>query len=90
MSRRILVDTGEGQPSWIKAVREVLFMENAECLAVLTHWHMDHVGGVGHLLEHYPNTTVYKHQPGPNQRGIQDGQVFKVDGATLRAVHTPG
>jgi endoribonuclease LACTB2 len=51
---------------------------------------MDHVGGVGHLLDYSPNTTVYKHQPGPDQQGIEDGQVFKVDGATLRAVHTPG
>jgi glyoxylase-like metal-dependent hydrolase (beta-lactamase superfamily II) len=51
---------------------------------------MDHVGGISHLLEHYPNTTIYKHQPGQNQQDIIDGQVFKVDGATLRAVHTPG
>jgi glyoxylase-like metal-dependent hydrolase (beta-lactamase superfamily II) len=51
---------------------------------------MDHVGGIGHLLEHYPNTTIHKNQPGPNQQDIKDGQVFQVDGATLRAVHTPG
>ncbi len=51
---------------------------------------MDHVGGIGHLLEQYPDTTIYKHQPGSNQRDIRDDQVFKVEGATLRAVHTPG
>jgi glyoxylase-like metal-dependent hydrolase (beta-lactamase superfamily II) len=51
---------------------------------------MDHVGGIGHFLEHYPNTTIHKNQPGPNQQDIRDGQVFQVDGATLRALHTPG
>jgi len=51
---------------------------------------MDHVGGITHLLENYPNTAIYKHLPGQNQQDISDGQVFKVDGATLRAVHTPG
>jgi glyoxylase-like metal-dependent hydrolase (beta-lactamase superfamily II) len=71
-------------------VREVLLKENAECLTVLTHGHMDHVGGINHLLELYPDTIIYKHQPSQNQQDIKDNQVFKVDGATLRAVHTPG
>jgi glyoxylase-like metal-dependent hydrolase (beta-lactamase superfamily II) len=51
---------------------------------------MDHVGGINHLMELYPDTIIYKHQPEQNQKDIKDNQIFKVDGATLRAVHTPG
>jgi glyoxylase-like metal-dependent hydrolase (beta-lactamase superfamily II) len=40
-----------------------------------------------------PTTKYYKSSPNNDdglQLDIQDGQVFKVEGATLRAVHTPG
>lgn len=35
---------------------------------------------------------VYKHDPekGEGQYGIEDGQVFSVVGATVKALHTPG
>jgi ribonuclease/clavin/mitogillin len=51
---------------------------------------MDHVGGAKDLLELYPNTKIYKHTPDENQQDIIDNQVFKVDGATLRSIYTPG
>jgi endoribonuclease LACTB2 len=87
---RILIDTGEGRPSWIKAVRDILHTENAQCNTIITHKHIDHVGGIDHLLELYPKTKIYKYDPGEDQHEIKDNQVFKVEGATLRAVHTPG
>lgn len=58
--------------------------------ALITHWHHDHQGGIAHLLELSPNTTIYKHQPSNGQLNIQDGQIFQADGATLRAVFSPG
>lgn len=58
--------------------------------AIITHWHHDHQGGIKHLLEMSPSTEVYKHQPVDSQLEIEDGQVFQVDGATLRAVFSPG
>lgn len=33
---------------------------------------------------------MFKHKPEDGQSGIRDGQVFEVEGVTLRAVHTPG
>lgn len=58
--------------------------------AIITHWHHDHQGGIRHLLEFSPATNVYKNQPGDGQRDIQDGQLFQVEGASLRAVFSPG
>jgi glyoxylase-like metal-dependent hydrolase (beta-lactamase superfamily II) len=58
--------------------------------ALITHWHHDHVNGIPDLLRICPQATVYKHQPDDGQRAIEDGQVFQVEGATLKAFHTPG
>ena len=59
---------------------------------LLTHWHGDHAGGVPDLLRLYPNLSksIYKHSPSKTQQPIVDRQVFKVEGATVRAVHAPG
>jgi glyoxylase-like metal-dependent hydrolase (beta-lactamase superfamily II) len=59
---------------------------------LLTHWHGDHTGGVKDLIRLYPylSNSIYKHSPDKGQKPIADGQVFKVDGATIRAVHAPG
>ncbi len=60
--------------------------------ALLTHWHEDHVGGVKDLLSLCKNVSIHKHHPcDPNQSdNIEDGQTFRVEGATLRALHCPG
>lgn len=59
---------------------------------LLTHWHGDHTGGVKDLLRLYPTLrgSIYKNDPEKGQTDIQDGQIFKVPEATIRAVHTPG
>jgi len=40
----------------------------------------------------YPHllSSIYKHTPSKSQQPIEDGQIFKVEGATIRAVHSPG
>lgn len=58
--------------------------------AILTHWHHDHVSGQKDLLEISPGTKVYKNSPSEGQLDIEDGQKFQVDGASLRAVFSPG
>lgn len=86
-----MVDTGEGKPSWIAALKDTLLKENATVgEAIITHWHHDHTGGIKHLLELSPDAIIYKNQPSDGQRDIQDGQRFQVDGASLRAVFSPG
>ncbi|KLU92566.1 lactamase [Magnaporthiopsis poae ATCC 64411] len=115
---RLLVDTGEGRPSWAVALRRVLLDEDATVSeVVLTHWHHDHVSGVPDLLGD-PRTAgarIYKsrrrwgdaardavrdalesttqqqtQQTQQEQLDIVDGHVFRAEGATLTAVHTPG
>ncbi|KAI9822345.1 MAG: hypothetical protein M1827_000063 [Pycnora praestabilis] len=89
--RRLLVDTGEGRPAWIQSLQRVLASEQTTVTScILTHWHHDHVGGVRDLLKACPDSRIYKNQPKEGQLDIADGQHFRVDGATLRAVHTPG
>lgn len=72
-SRRLLVDTGEGRPSWAAALRRTLADEGATVsAALLTHWHPDHVGGVRDLKQvvaelaaaggEAHEVEVYKHQ----------------------------
>lgn len=90
---RILIDTGEGEESWIQLVMSVIRERNLIIDKVLlTHWHGDHTGGVSDLLHHYPHLQdcIYKSKPDLGQQPIVDGQQFHVPGATLRAVFTPG
>ena len=89
---RILIDTGEGRPQWLAALKAALAREQCSIsAAIITHWHHDHVGGIAQLLELAPATPVYKNRPqGAGQRDIADGQTFEADGVRLTAVHTPG
>lgn len=89
--QRLLIDTGEGKPAWVKALKETLANEQAEVeMAVITHWHHDHTGGIQDLLSFSPKTRIYKHQPSEGLLDIQDGQEFQVQGATLRSLFSPG
>ncbi|KAL4956156.1 beta-lactamase-like protein [Aspergillus filifer] len=90
---RILIDTGQGMPSWIRDITRVLEERDIEVSHVLlTHWHGDHTGGVSDLIDwnRDMSSRIYKNRPDTGQKNILDGQVFRVEGATLRAVHTPG
>ncbi|KAL6812506.1 beta-lactamase-like protein [Trichoderma sp. SZMC 28015] len=90
-STRILIDTGEGLPQW--AVNLTRYLEDHDISishVLLTHWHGDHTGGVADLLAHDPTIVVHKNQPNKSQQAIKNGQIFQTEGATLRAVLTPG
>ena len=89
--KRILIDTGEGRPEWRESLQRVLKDENATVdRIVLTHWHGDHVGGVADVREFCPSVEVFKHRPDNGQKDFSDGEVFSTQGATLRAVFSPG
>ncbi|KAI1760920.1 Metallo-hydrolase/oxidoreductase [Hypoxylon sp. FL1150] len=90
-SNRVLIDTGEGKPSWIDALKRTLDQEKATIQsALITHWHHDHTGGISQLLEYSPKTAVYRYKPAHGQLAISEGQRFEVEGASLTALHTPG
>ncbi|KUL89682.1 hypothetical protein ZTR_00407 [Talaromyces verruculosus] len=92
-SHRLIIDTGQGIPEWATLLSSVLAERNITLSHVLlTHWHGDHAGGVPDLLRLYPhlNDSIYKHTPSKTQQPIVDGQVFNVEGATVRALHSPG
>ncbi|OCL13960.1 Metallo-hydrolase/oxidoreductase [Glonium stellatum] len=90
---RILIDTGQGMPIWAKNIINVLEDRKLEISHVLlTHWHGDHTGGVPDLISYNSKlaSRIYKNQPDHGQRKIEDGQTFETEGATVRAVFTPG
>ncbi|KAL4985710.1 beta-lactamase-like protein [Aspergillus falconensis] len=90
---RLLIDTGQGIPDWADLISHTLSASGISLSHVLlTHWHGDHTGGVPDLIRMYPDlaSSIYKHTPSATQQPIADGQIFRVEGATVRAVHTPG
>ena len=96
--RRLLVDTGQGLPEYLPVLERAV--AEADCVGiegiVLTHGHPDHTGGVRQVIERFGEMPVRKF-PGPWDAGlgseveaIADGATLRTEGATLRALHTPG
>ncbi|MDR0563907.1 MAG: hydroxyacylglutathione hydrolase [Azoarcus sp.] len=84
-----LVDPGEAAP----ALDALQGLNPAAIL--LTHHHVDHIGGVSELLAHYPSLPVY----GPRKdniacvnRPVEDGSKVRLEalGLTLQVIGVPG
>ncbi|KAF2118834.1 beta-lactamase-like protein [Lophiotrema nucula] len=91
--QRLIIDTAQGYQAWADLLDTTLDERSISLSHVLlTHWHGDHTGGVPDLVRMYPGlaTAIYKNSPENGQNAIEDGQVFSVEGATVRAVHGPG
>jgi ribonuclease/clavin/mitogillin len=100
--RRILLDTGIGIPKWAEnlphGLREVAGADELERV-VLTHAHQDHIGGMRDVTRLFGRLEVLKRPwptAGPDDAAgtpitaIDDGTVIATEGATLKAVFTPG
>ena len=99
-ARPLLLDTGQGVASWLPLLERALEEHRGGSEiqeVVVTHAHVDHVGGVPQIRERFGRTRVVK-RPWPGQDGAvgedlvvaDEGTVVETEGATLRAIHTPG
>lgn len=98
-ARRILLDPGQGVLDYLDVLEAA--MEEAGCQGlqeiVVTHGHVDHLGGVSSVMSRFGSVPVSKlpwagtddHYDFPVEP-IGDGDVIETEGATLRGIHAPG
>lgn len=96
---RILLDTGQGVDAYLPHLEEAMRRTGCREIQeiVLTHAHGDHIGGAQQVMQRFGKLSVKK-RPWPELdaqydieiTAIDDGHVVETEGATLRAVHTPG
>lgn len=80
------VDPGAGEP-----VKAVVSQRNTQLTHILaTHSHHDHTGGIAELQAQYCCTVVGPEEVDQATRFVQDGDVLKLEGATIRCMATPG
>jgi glyoxylase-like metal-dependent hydrolase (beta-lactamase superfamily II) len=98
--RPVLVDTGSGHRKYIPILEQALA---EDCRAdepgdvIVTHVHPDHLAGAPSVLERFGERPVRK-MPWPGRddavpvkiQPLAPGARIETDGATLRAIHTPG
>ena len=100
--RPILLDTGIGLDVYDPLLKQGLAETKGGTELqeiVLTHVHQDHIGGVPHVQRMFGQLQVSKkawlgkdeaYSKDFSLTYIEDGTRIQTDGATLRAIHTPG
>jgi ribonuclease/clavin/mitogillin len=96
--RRLLIDAGQGVDKHVDLL-ETALAKHADHAVIetlaFTHAHPDHMGGLEKVVERLRPSRVVK-KPWPEwDKGrpfevIDDGAELRVEGATLRAIATPG
>ncbi|KAH6562922.1 hypothetical protein BASA62_008816 [Batrachochytrium salamandrivorans] len=103
---RILLDTGEGAEGYQELLLDTLQNAGVTSIShiLCTHRHHDHIGGIEQVrnvvskLGQNPSTLhIHKritHCDEPRYleyfKPIQDGQIYETEGASLKAIYTPG
>lgn len=101
---RILIDSSGGETinEYIDVLSKELNNQNCKLQEILiTHWHSDHTEGVQPIFKSITKTPIKvskhelteggcEHDQVTKYNYINDNHVFKTEGATLRAIYTPG
>jgi glyoxylase-like metal-dependent hydrolase (beta-lactamase superfamily II)/8-oxo-dGTP pyrophosphatase MutT (NUDIX family) len=88
-----IIDPAVPDPVYIERLAREAGNRGRVKLILLTHTHVDHIGGVVPLVEQMP-TEVAAHESVADApfvtRKLVDGETIELGGATLHALHTPG
>ncbi|ETI50804.1 hypothetical protein F441_05726 [Phytophthora nicotianae CJ01A1] len=73
--RRFLIDSSDGNEVFVKRLLEVCQRHGVEEISdlLVTHGHLDHVGGLLPLKQRFPAMKVWKYLPDANKEGDGDG-----------------
>ncbi|MEE8558983.1 MAG: MBL fold metallo-hydrolase [Myxococcota bacterium] len=99
-TRPFLLDSGSGKSGYVPLLETALAEHcgtDAPGDLLITHVHPDHLGGAPDVVKRFGARQVTKLPwPGKDERvaieitPARDGETFTTEGATLRAIHTPG
>jgi len=89
-----IIDPAVPDPVYIERVAREAGNRGKSTLVLITHSHIDHIGGVVPLVEQLRCPVgAFESMGDPLPfvtRTISDGEVIDLGGATIRAMHTPG
>jgi glyoxylase-like metal-dependent hydrolase (beta-lactamase superfamily II)/8-oxo-dGTP pyrophosphatase MutT (NUDIX family) len=85
-----IIDPAVADAVYIERVVREAGNRGKPVIVLLTHMHIDHIGGVAPLTAQSPMEVASFGEAPFVTRRLKDGEEIRVGGATLRALHTPG